>query len=639
MATAMAALAPAGAAHASITTPVVVAGPDPSIVEVGQVALASDGTGGVIYRRAEQTGSHIYVARVANGRWTGSQRVDTSLPYGSFEPRLAAGAGGRLVAVWAQDYAHRGATTLYRLYSSQIVPGARTFETPVVIDRDIGDPAGTADDVDPSLAMNDGGVAFVAYRKVKGTNPGAQPGRSGDTVSEFRVARMNGGTWSGLGPVNRNPAFTVPKAAPENGPRISVDLQGNGVVAFIEPDDGGIERVWARRLFSGRIGLPLKASPQTIGAAPLRGDADAFSLTGGGLGAAAVGVRQQPGLNSPLPGPRIFVTRLAPSIDDGAKEFGTPLQVGDDAIGLSAPAVSIDAKEDLNLAYAVGQTTKLGGVGQRSVGALRTVDDGSATGGPVLASGAGGATITGWPVRRDGLEGVAVEQAVPGQPVAPALLGGVRGGLVSDLTISGSGLGDAAIAFRQGEGFDTQVVAALAEAPPQPFLVYAPEDWVVPKRARFTWERPSTAVGTLRFDVLVDGQVVLRGLPSPWASLPTAGLDDGRHEVVIRATDRAGQSTVSRPVDLQVDGHAPLASASIGRSRELTVRVRDNAGGTSGSGVAKGGTSIRFGDGARMTGQAVIRHRYRRAGRYKLTVRSEDKVGNGRTTVIAVRVP
>ncbi len=62
-----------------------------------------------IWRQLDADGrSHIYVAQYRDGRWLAPQRVDTALPYDSFEPRLAAAPGGRLVAVFAQDWAQPG---------------------------------------------------------------------------------------------------------------------------------------------------------------------------------------------------------------------------------------------------------------------------------------------------------------------------------------------------------------------------------------------------------------------------------------------------------------------------------------------------------------------------------------------------
>ena len=86
----------------------------------------------------------------------------------------------------------------------------------------------------------------------------------------------------------------------ENSPKVGIDVQGQGVVAWQEPDDEFVDRVWARRVFGTTVGIPLLVSPSSLEGAPLRGPADAFTLDVSGFGQAAVAFRQQPGQASKL---------------------------------------------------------------------------------------------------------------------------------------------------------------------------------------------------------------------------------------------------------------------------------------------------------------------------------------------------
>ncbi len=101
--------------------------------------------------------------------------------------------------------------------------------------------------------MNAGGSAYISYRVLSGAgtqDPTAPPGYFG---GEVRVARYNGWLWSQLGQPadrNQNAPFATPTAG--NSPKVGIDVSGNGIVAFHEPDDDFIDRVWARRIFGRR---------------------------------------------------------------------------------------------------------------------------------------------------------------------------------------------------------------------------------------------------------------------------------------------------------------------------------------------------------------------------------------------------
>jgi PKD domain len=632
--------AAAAPAQADITAPTVIAGPDPAIVEVGGVAMASDGTGGVIYRTIDASGSHIYVARYADARWWPAQRVDTSLPYNSYMPRLAAGDDGRLVAVWAQDYAHRGTTALYRLYAAGVARGARQFETPLSIDRNVGAPQGASgvDALDPSLVMNAGGTAFLAYRVVTSTAIGGRtPARQGDTVSEYRVARLNGATWTKLGAVNRNRAYTVPAATPDNGPKVTVDVFGNGVVAFVEPDDSGVERIWGRRLFSNRVGLVSAISPAKVGDTPIRGDADAFSLSGGVFGDAAAIVRQQPGTSSPLTGTTLFVSRLAPGDDTAAGAFGAAVPAGPDTAALSAPSVGVAPGEHALMAWGSAADVRLARSLRSGVGVPETIGTRIPESVPRLAAGREDAIVAAWASRDGGVDGVSVLQRASGSPDARARLAGVRGGPIADLAVDGSGLGDALIAFRQGDGAGTQVVAAAASLPPQPFRVHPPEEWADPARLDITWDRPESGGGRLRYEVLLDGQVVLRTSETA-ARLPASGTADGTHDLRVRAIDRRGSSTLTPVAALRVDGNAPVARVRRTSGRMVRVEVSDAGDGSAGSGVRKSRVKIDFGDRTTKRKRTTVRHKYARPGTYRIVVEASDRAGNSDESTYLVRV-
>ena len=87
----------------------------------------------------------------------------------------------------------------------------------------------------------------------------------------------------------------MPEPTEATGPEVGIDVNGGAVVAWREPDDEFVNRIWARRVFGTSFGIPLQVSPSSWEGVPLRGEADAFSLDDAGFGQVAVAFRQQPG--------------------------------------------------------------------------------------------------------------------------------------------------------------------------------------------------------------------------------------------------------------------------------------------------------------------------------------------------------
>lgn len=616
------------------------AGPSADLVELGGVALAADGTGGAIWRTVTDEGSHIFVAQYAAGSWGAPQRVDVSLPYNSFLPRIAAAPGGHLVALWAQDYAHRGSSVLYRLSASVLRPGARRFEVPWTVDSNVGTGQPALDALDPVIRVNDAGVGYVAYRVRRSADLGAAfPNFPGRMLGEFRVARYNRGQWSSLGVVNRNPAFTIAPAAPGNQPQVSVDALGNGVVAFLEPDASGVERVWARRLFGARQGLVTKVSPTELGGRAIPGNAEAFTLAGGALGAAAVVVRQAPGRPSPLPGTRLFVARLLNGEQTGAQRFLAPEQVDDSAGRYGVPAIAMDGTQRTVMAYSTPASVLRADI-TRNGPATPSVVAAAGNGDPQVASGPAGAAVLAYPNARTGTQGVDVVQDLAGGGTVRARIAGPIDGALRNVAVSGSGLGDALIGFLQGGGDATRLVVAAVQAAPQPFLVKPPVEFVAPSEAVVQWDRAASGVGGLVYDVTLDGEVVARGITGTSLQLPAALLQDGPNRVAVRARDASGQSAVGTRATVNVDGSAPRPTVVIGKERRVTVRLSDPLDGlrAQGAGVDPDSVFIRFGDGTQVSDEAPVAHQYRRAGRYTVRVRAADALGNVATTDIRVRI-
>ena len=99
----------------------------PDVLELGGVAMAEDGSGGLVFRKRVEGRAHVYAARYVGQRWLPPQRVDVGQAFDSSWPRIGAGNGGRLVVTWVQEFGVKSD----RLFSASLDPGASRFQAPV----------------------------------------------------------------------------------------------------------------------------------------------------------------------------------------------------------------------------------------------------------------------------------------------------------------------------------------------------------------------------------------------------------------------------------------------------------------------------------------------------------------------------
>src|SRR3954466_12937808 len=92
--TSIAALAPAGAAHAAFFAGEPIDGPSADIRSVGDLDVARDGSGAGAYVRRDGGVDHVFVARLVNGAWQAPERVDAGIDASSSQPAVASSDGG-----------------------------------------------------------------------------------------------------------------------------------------------------------------------------------------------------------------------------------------------------------------------------------------------------------------------------------------------------------------------------------------------------------------------------------------------------------------------------------------------------------------------------------------------------------------
>lgn len=620
-------------AGAVILPAITIDGPSEEIVGFGGVAMAEDGTGGLVYLERVEGVPHVFVSQYLGGHWQAPIRVDTGQPYAAGWPRIGAADGGELVVVWATPFATEHNLPVEELLGSTLGAGSATFGPPMIVDPDIRAGTGTS----PDLAMSSTGQADVVYRVVEdetGRISSVPLLRTGDVVEEVRVAHYNQQTWSDLGAVNRDRGVSMRPPTQFNAPQIAVSPIGNGIVVWQEPDIEGVARIWARRLFGSTLNYVLPVSATSFAGAPIGLDADAPSLTFSRFGQAEVAYRQAAGPGSPLPGPRVMLNTLPDG--EAARTSGTEFlgaEVADAAVpgGATAtvgpPSIDIDEKRDIRLLYDSDGTPRVvegndrGLVGTLSLGPGFARSDIPAQ--SVMNPAGGG--VSAWPsADAAGSPAVALREDFPTGAVQTALVSGGAGGPIGELAVARSGLGDGLVAFQQGPLGDAAIVAAQTTAPPKELILSTPTGWVKPSGAEVSWEPVLSADGPLSYRVVLDG----RPLPTPAGALrlrlSARGLGDGAHRVQLLATDMDGQATLSSPETLRVDGTPPAVTIERARTgTTVSVRVHDPY-----SGVDVHAIRVSFGDGHYAAGRRRLRHRYAHAGIYQVVVHVRDRLGN-----------
>jgi hypothetical protein len=604
-------------------------GPSADVTDVADAAMAEDGSGGIVYLKRVGGHGHVFATQFRDGRWRAPRQVDAGQAFDSSWARIGAGDGGRLIVTWVQE---NGADS-DRMFSATLDPGASSFQAPVPVDFNVGEATSTY----PDLAMARGGQAYLVYRVITDTSPANPPGYVG---ADVRLARYNGRLWSLFGtPLDRNQAIPVRAPSADNAPEVGVDVQGQGIVAWQEPGDDFVDRVWARRVFGGSVGVPLQVSPAQLGGQPLRGPADAFALDVGGFGQGAVAFRQQPGQAGALGATRIFVNEIPDVFAETSGAFGGARLADGTALGaVGPPSVAVDPKSNFATAFASGSATLLGKGDDGTVGRTERLDPGGSAvaGDPLVDLAATGAAVAAWRELRGAAGVVAVQEKRADGVDEPTTLSTSLGGVVGRLAMGASGLGDAIVAWKQGTGAGAQIAAAVVDAPPDPFLVLLPDGWRRARRIPITWDHSPSAIGGVRYSVSVDDEPVIEDLHRLRARLTRDDVGDGRHRVQIFAIDSAGQETGSRSGRLLVDRNPPRVRLRR-RGRSLTVSVADGPQ-RAGSGVRRSSVRMSFGDGRRVTRATGARHAYARPGRYRVVVRARDRAGNLRVLRRMVRV-
>lgn len=581
-----------------------IAGPGAEIEALGDVDLAPDGSGAVVYLKREAGVPHVFLSRMIDGAFRAPERVDVGLDGPASAATVAAGSGRRLLV---------GFVSGGSLYGS-FAPGGGRLEPLSAPQRlAAGSPESPATDPHSDVGVNGTGYLVFAAR--------------GD-VGAFR---LDATTWEPVSSVlDVDPAQTAGEGA--GRPRIAVSAEGNAVATWAETRPDGRRRVFGRRI----TGLVPSAAPQEVslpdlGGAP-GGPADSPDIDVEDDGSFAWVVwRQDFGGRS-----RTVARRLVGS------EFETPIAF-DGGAPAGAPRFEMNGR-GIGHAVAFGPASTV-------VGAFLDRTD---TFGPPLrldTLGGGGDPLPAVTVSERRTVGVVWRREAGGTPAAvqarhkpdeqpfepettlsvPAF-GPVQGAA----QVSTDKNGDFAVAFLQGPADARRLVAAVYDDAPAVPVLRSTSRFQRRSRPTLKWAPGTDLWGGQRYRVFIDDIEV--GIASTNEFVVPTDLADGSHSWRVQAFDRRGQASDSRSRLLRVDTGPPRVKVRVKGERRggRALRVIVSASDRPGSGVAT--VTVDYGDRTRVSRERRSTHRYRRGGTYRLRVRVRDRSGNVARRTVRLRI-
>ena len=581
-------------------------GPSADILESGGIDIARDGTGGLVYVKADGGVPHIFLSRHIAGAWRAPERVDIGIETAGSQPVIAAADGYRLAIAWISGG---------RVHGS-VVPagtGAGPLAAPTQLYAD-PDPLRAA--ADPHIDMGINGTAYVVF---------AAPGSGG---SDVRAARLQDATWEGVGP-----ALDIEAAQPagegKGRPRVAVSAEGNAVAVWGEGHADGRNRVYGRRI----TGLNLSLAPQEISLASFEGktggaaDSPDLEIEDDGSYAWAVFRQDFDGAS------RAIARRLVGSLFEGpspveATGFAEHPRIGMTGRGAGFAVSGLQGSFGIhgNLLYndLFGAPAEIV-AGNSDRPPLPVVEMAEKDHTALVWRGPAGSVRARHKPSKEAWENEVTL-------TDPAL------GTAADegLELAEDRSGNFAATFLQGGVTDRRLMVAVYDRPPGLPTPTSTENNQNRSRPTFKWRAGLELWGPVTFRVILDGEEIGRtGNQQFTASVP---VDDGPHRWRVVAVDRRGQENPSRERTLRIDKTPPDISIRFkgkkkaGAPLKYTVTADDFGG----SGIKT--ILIDWGDKTRFTYAAKGLKRFRAGKVYRVRLKAVDKAGNVRNVYVKVRI-
>ena len=581
----------------------VIDGPSASIVGLDGLAVARDGTGGVVYLKDVNGLPRVFVSALAGGRFQSPVQVDAGLAGPSSQPVIAAVNGGLLVVAFISGG---------ELYAVVEPSGGAAWQPPTPL---------FAGARDPSISMSTFGKAYLAFTALS----------SG--VGTIRTAYYYQGVWAlGSAPLNAIAGESAGLAAGQQ-PQVATAGDGTAIVAW-----GENGHIYTRRVLGTSPSVVYEqADPSSFDGWGEVSAVDPQISTGGDSSYAAVafdellssGGQQQY---------RVLVNRLQASQFDGPTAADTLSTPG--AEGADQPHVALQeygsgfVTSEGTTSHNVFATAIANNAAPASSAQINAAFEQAAPD-AVPATAGTVSTLIAWQ-QNPGASGPEIRiryapdgvDLGPEQVVSTPTLGPTNADL--GLFAGGDLSGDAAVAWVQGSGAQKQIVAAqLFQAPGgvTPAVLFHYERSTTPV---LSWSPASELWGAPLYVVKVDGVQVAQTYATQVA-VP-APLAQGRHSWQVVADNVAGLTNASQAATVFVDTIAPRVTVKLrhsGLTVHATVGYTDAPRGlprSEASGIRS--VQIRWGDGTRTSIGHRATHVYRRHRRFIITVIALDRAGN-----------
>ncbi len=596
--------------------PVTIDGPSPDILSLAGLAVARDGTGGLVYLKQVAGAPHVFVSRLLGGVFQPPDQVDAGLPGASAQPVIAASSGGELTIAFIN------AGSLFAL--------ARASSTSPYTDaQDLFDGA-----ANPAIGMTLLGKAYLAFTA------------AGTGGHDVRAAYFARGEWTlASTPLDAHPGDDAGSGS--GRPAVAAASDGVGIVAWGEAGHIYTRRVWATR---PSVVYEQADVPALGGWAELSADEPSISAPGDSSYADIV-FHEILGSDS-VQQSRVLVAHLrASQIDEVAPADGlaTP-----GAGGADQPEVALNEYGRGFITSERGDTDQVTAAHARANGYLDSVfraDSLPNATPPYAVPGVAGLTSTliGW--QHDpgppGSAEIRARYAQDGSTLGPevVLSSAAQGPSVAAEGLSAGGdiSGDAALAWVQGAPGARRIVAAQMYQAPGAIAPRTGFAYLRTAQPALAWKAENVLWGPIRYLVSVDGRLVAQTTGTS-LQVPVS-LHDGRHSWQVIAVNPVGLTSTMPLVSFWTDTVAPLVTLSLAGKREVGAYLHAHIGYTdapppglpsASSGIAD--VLIRWGDGSSYHIGHGKFHAYRRPGRYTVTVTVTDRAGNATTVSRSIRI-
>jgi hypothetical protein len=210
------------------------------------------------------------------------------------------------------------------------------------------------------------------------------------------------------------------------------------------------------------------------------------------------------------------------------------------------------------------------------------------------------------------------------------------------LAAGGDNAGDLAVAWIQGSGASSAIVAAELYAPPGGFALASGPKYVRQPRPSFRWSPSQERWGPIRYIVSIDGAQVAQTATTSWR--PPQPLAEGPHILQVAAVNQANLTAFARGIGIWVDTIPPrarLTFSGVARARSIVrikVRYTDITRSTARAGSGVASVIVKWGDGATARMGQFAAHAYARQGKYRVTVIVTDRAANVGTLTRGIRI-